>query len=260
MKTGRVVLLIAVTAFACASPAAADTVHPASASLVVGGSSYAFTPRETSPGTFVVGQGVIAAENFRAELAAVPGADRSVSYSLAVTNFLSTPASYALTLAIPVDPVIPTDPITPTDPILPPTVSASIVGTLTDVAADGVFLSPSGANDLQTSFVGPRLTNIGVDVGDGFSAGPTNEPTTYAWGPAGTGPRAGPVGRWDELLVRTRFTPSANDRASVTGFARIVPDQPVPLPPAAWGGLALLAGTGLARRLRHRRHAAAVAA
>src|SRR5262245_30411006 len=85
--------------------------------------------------------------------------DPAITYSLTVTD-AGAPSDFSFLLSTP---IVPTGPDT--------SVSAFVIGELTDATGEGVALTPSGSK-LQEGSVGNPLTPMGVDVGDGASYPP----------------------------------------------------------------------------------------
>lgn len=175
---------------------------------------------------------------FSVFLTGVLDPDPSIAYALTVTDFgASTTFSFQFGT-----PIVPTG--------SPNVVAASLSGTLTDTTGNGVALTPVGST-VQTAAVNTS-TNLGVDLGTAAShSGTTQPPLSYAYGPFGAGPIAGPgPGPWTSLFVHTVFTLSGDgDLASLAGSASINElSQPVPEP-----GLMALMAVGLGVMLGHRR-------
>jgi len=167
-------------------------------------------------------------------------ASGSIAYGIAVVDF-GAPSVFGFSF------VVPTVSIGS-----PNVVNASIAGGLTDFSGDGVSMNPIGAN-IQSSWVGMPLTNMGVDVGPAFAGGTGIPGAFFSYGPYVGGPQPGPgPGPWTLLGVDAFFGLSGNgDIAALTGFSSIEESTaPVPEPASL-----LLLGTGLigAAVLRKRR-------
>lgn len=167
--------------------------------------------------------------------------DPYITYGIAVSDF-GAPSAFGFFF---------TTPIVPTGS--PNTVRSSISGALTDVAGDGVWLTPTLADadgdtvaELQTSDLTAPVTNMGVDVGPAvmFPAAPS---ATYPFGAFTAGPQPGPgPGPWTGLQASLGFMLSGgSDFAVITGLAEIVA---VPEPGVA--SLVAIACCGLVRRRR----------
>jgi len=136
--------------------------------------------------------------------------DPSISYAIGVTDF-GAPSIFGFLFGTP---IVPTGPAT--------TVTASIVGGLTDFTGDGVSLSPTAAK-VQTSSVGFPITPMGVDVGDPAVHGPGAPGALYPYGSFADGPDPGPSGMWTFLSTSSTFSlTGGGDSAALTGFASVV--------------------------------------
>ena len=177
------------------------------------------------------------------EISATMDEDPFISYGISVID-IGAPSVFGFTF---------TTPIVPTG--APNTVTASLVGGMTDPTGDGVSITPALPDadgdllaELQAARVGiaTPTTNMGVDVGLAFSgpAGPPgalhNYPATVA------GPQAGPgPGPWDVLQAELSFAGSGgSDIYAMTGFASIdfVPE------PSSAALLLIAAAAALPRR------------
>ena len=141
-------------------------------------------------------------------------------------------------------------PIVPTGS--PNVAKGSVVVGLTDFTGDGVSLTPTAAS-LQVSAVGLPVTNLGVDVGLAFAAGPGSPGSSYAYGSFASGPIPGPgPGPWTTLRTSANFTLSGGgDIASLTGFASIDPavvPEPASFSLIALGAVALAAFRGRSKK------------
>lgn len=130
----------------------------------------------------------------------------------------------------------------------PATVVGSIVGGLTDFRGDGVALGLfQNLATVQRSFagVGSPTDNLGVDVGNAFSAGAGSAGSLYNYG-AFASPVTPGAGGWDVLNIKVDFTLSGgSDIAVLTGYTDI---KVVPTP----GALALAGVSGLIATRRRR--------
>lgn len=137
--------------------------------------------------------------------------DPSIAYGIAAID-LGAPSLFGFFFFTP---IVPTG--------SPNTVTASIVGGLTDFTGDGIAIVPTIGGTLQRSYVTAPATSMGVDVGPGFAAGAGPPGSFYAYGPHVAGPMAGPgPGPWTGLGVDLTFGLSGGgDIAVLTGFASI---------------------------------------
>lgn len=164
---------------------------------------------------------VLETSEFKVELTGFLDPDPSIAYGIAVTDF-GAPSTFGFLFGTP---IVATG--------SPNTVTASIVGGLTDFTGNGVSLTPTGVFT-QTSSVGMPLTGMGVDVGGAFSAGPGAAGALYSYGAFSAGPALGPgPGPWTFLTISASFGLSGDgDIASLTGFASIeeggIPTVPEP--------------------------------
>jgi hypothetical protein len=128
--------------------------------------------------------------------------------------------------------------------------SASLSGSLTDSTGDGVSITPTGPT-LQESEVGFPLTNMGLDMGAAFAAGPGLPLSVYAYGPYSVASTPGPgPGPWTFLTIATGFGLSGGgDSASLAGFTSIDPAPRVP-EPASLSLIAMALGGALVARRR----------
>jgi len=166
---------------------------------------------------------------------------RSVAYGIAATA-QNGPENFSFTFQGPIS----------IEPNVPNTVTASIVGGLTDFTGDGVSFTPTAGPKVQRSYLYNPYTGMGVDVGDAYSHGPGTPGALYAYNPGLAGPIPGPVGAWTDMELNLDFQLSGNgDIAAMTGYARI---DPIPEPAtAALLGLGL-AVAGLIQHRRRRAH------
>ena len=82
--------------------------------------------------------------------------------------------------------------------------------------------------------------NAGVDVGASQTFSGGGSAFTYTYGPINLPLQTGPLGTWAQMQTVTRFSlTGGGDRATLTGFAEIVP---VP-EPQEW--MMMLAGLGV---------------
>jgi len=177
----------------------------------------------------------------RVQISGALNPEPSIAYGVAVIDF-GAPSSFAFLFSTPIVPVV-----------APSVVTASLVGGLTDFTGDGLAITPTAAF-MQVSEVGLPLTNMGVDVGAAFAAGPGAPGAFYAYGPFAAGPQGGPgPGPWTSLQVTLAFGLSGGgDVASLTGFASIN-NAPVPEPGALLLLGSALAGLGAVAAWRSRR-------
>lgn len=189
----------------------------------------------TIPGVSLGGEN----DGWAVEISGRLNPDPSIAYGIAVVDF-GAPSVFGFFFGTP---IVPTS--------APNLVSGSLVGGLTDVAGDGVSLTPAPGPLVQSSSVSFPFTAMGVDVGAPFAAGPASPGALYAYGPFSAGPLAGPgPGPWTFLSVSTGFGLSGGgDVAALTGFAEITP-VPEVNGGAVAGGVALLAGLVLRQRRR----------
>lgn len=127
-------------------------------------------------------------------------------------------------------------------------VYADIAGGLTGRGGSTAAISPFGINTVIQQFqlsadMGNSFVNAGVDVGPAASAVGTGTYGTFA-----SNTIAGPTGQtWNYMQLTSKFTLSANSRASLVGFASVTP---VPEPES---DALLLAGLGLVGFMARRR-------
>ncbi len=168
--------------------------------------------------------------------------DPSIAWGISVTDF-GAPSSFSFTF---------TSPIVPTSS--PTTVTASLTGGMTDNTGNGISMTPTQANldgdlflELQTSAtgIGGPTTNMGVDVGTGFSAPAGLPGALHNYLSQVAGPQLGPSGGPFDVLSSTfAFLGSGDgDIYSMTGFASI---ETVPEPGMI--GLMMLVAPVLVRR------------
>jgi len=144
--------------------------------------------------------------------------DPMISYGITVTDF-GTPSSFGFFFSSPIA-------LGPG----PTTVSASVVGGLTDFTGNGVKIVPTLADadgdtipELQVNTAG-LTTNLGVDVGPLNVHVPGAAGSFYSYGPYAAGPQPGPAGPFGTLDITLGFSLSGSgDIASLTGSASIVP-------------------------------------
>jgi len=163
--------------------------------------------------------------------------DPQIIYGIATTNFTNATANFAFGFS---------DSFSTLSG--PNTVYGSYSGSVTDGAGDGVSLQPTAAKMQLSDLNG---IDMGVDVGNGFTAGPGNPGESYDAGFDSRGPQAGPVGNWTQLGTDLSFTlTGGDDVATLNGSSTVYPVNPVPEPGTAMClGLAM-AGVGLLRRRR----------
>ena len=227
--------------------AQAAVITGPSATLTAGGETFQVPLIRTEKG-WVIGEGenegepswTIRTDEFEVMLSGELNPDPSIAYGIAAVDF-GAPTAFLFGFFTP---IVPTG--------APNTVTGSIVGGLTDFTGDGVSLTPLAATT-QVSEVQAAATNMGVDVGAAFAAGPAAPGSFYGYGPFASGPKPGPgPGPWTAMLVTTGFTLSGNgDIAALTGFSSIVEDV-VP-EPLTLGLLGL--GLGAVVYVRRRRRA-----
>jgi hypothetical protein len=127
-------------------------------------------------------------------------------------------------------------------------VYADVAGGLTGKGGSTAAISPFGTNTAIQQFqlsadMGNSFVNAGVDVGPAASSVGTG---TY--GAFASNTIAGPTGQtWNYMQLTSKFTLSANSRASLVGFASVTP---VPEPESY---AMLLAGLGLVGFMTRRR-------
>jgi hypothetical protein len=127
-------------------------------------------------------------------------------------------------------------------------VYADIAGGLTAKGTGTATISPFGASSAIQKFElssdnGFSFVNAGVDIGPAASSSGTSTYGTYA-----SNTVAGPVGQtWNYMQLTSKFSLSANTRASLVGFASITP---VPEPD---NYAMILAGLGLMGFMSRRR-------
>jgi hypothetical protein len=208
--------------------------------LTVDGSDQIPIPFEPSEKGWTIPSVSLGSENdgWMVEIGGTLNPDPSIAYGIAVTDF-GAPSVFGFFFGVP---IVPTG--------SPNLVSGSLVGGLTDLTGDGVSLTPTGLL-VQTSDLSAPLTTMGVDVGAPFVVGAGSPGAFYAYGPFSAGPTPGPgPGPWTFLSVSTGFGLSGGgDVAALTGFAEIVP-VPEVSGGAITGGVALLAGLALRRKMR----------
>ena len=198
-------------------------------------------------GTFFLDKFEYATSDYRIRLSDVLlDPDPSISYVLAVADF-GAPSAFSISF---LTPIVPTG--------APNEVNAWIGGGLLDLTGNGIALTPTHSA-LQVSMLGTPLpaTNMGVDVGQAFAAGPRDRSSLYAYGLYSSGLIPGPgPGPWTGLGASIAFQFSGGgDMAALAGHVGIQETiVPVPAPSsAALVGLGLLGG--LAGWLRRRRTA-----
>lgn len=115
-------------------------------------------------------------------------------------------------------------------------VRASVSGGTTDATGDGVSITPApnrnqdanNGNELQLFLLNNSnnfsasgsYINAGVDVGGAETDG--GPPNSFTYGAYAEGPIAGPLGSWNFMQTRTRFTLTGNgDSAVINGYANI---------------------------------------
>lgn len=167
--------------------------------------------------------------------------DPSILYGISVTDF-GAPSAFGFFFA---SPIVPTG--------TPNTVRSSLSGALTDATGNGVSITPTLPDvdgdslfELQTSDLTAPVTNMGIDVGAGFTSGPGPSGALFVLGPFSVGPVAGPgPGPWTGLQATLGFTLSGgNDVASINGFVEILP---IP-EPSSLALAAIVAAAALVRR------------
>lgn len=157
---------------------------------------------------------VIETADYQINISGTLDPDPSIAYAIGIVDF-GAPSIFGFLFGTP---IVPTGPGT--------TVSASIVGGLTDFTGDGVSLTPTGPK-VQTSSVGFPSTSMGVDVGDPAIHGPGPAGAFYTYGAFADGPDPGPVGAWTFLTTSSMFALSGGgDAAALTGFASVVTSVP----------------------------------
>lgn len=164
--------------------------------------------------------------------------DPDLSYAFSAVNNNATSQTYTFAVG---------------EAILPPVgtannVYADIAGGLTAKGGGVATISPFGTNTAIQQFqlsadMGASFVNAGVDVGPVASAIGTGTYGTFA-----SNTIAGPAGQtWNYMQLTSKFTLSANSRASLVGFASITP---VPEPESY---AMFLAGLGLMGLMARRR-------
>ena len=188
----------------------------------------------------------------------VPSAELSnvdpiVAYGLQVVNNGSTAATFQRITTAPILPVI----TGATE------VRAGISGSVFDLTGNGAAITPQtnvpqdpdGIQEMQVfrlrSTVGSGAwTNAGVDVGAAQTFAGGGSAFTYTYGPTNLALQAGPTGTWAQMQTVTRFSLTGDgDRATLTGFAEILP---VPEPgeyAMMLAGLAVVACVARRRRI-----------
>lgn len=191
-------------------------------------------------------------------LTAIPSnVDPIISYGLQVVNNGANVATFQR---------INTSPILPT--LSGPTqVRAGLSGSVSDIGGGGVTITPNqqaavgqdpdGIAEMQVfrlrQTVGSGAwTNAGVDVGAAQTFSGGGAPFTYTYGPTNLPYQAGPTAAtsWAQMQTVTRFSlTGGGDRATLVGFAEILP---VPEPgeyALMLAGLAVVAGVARRRRI-----------
>lgn len=229
MRTFRIAFAAAVLlAGLWAVPASANDIGRPTAAMTSDGQQFNIPLTQLSKGWAIGDQfqndeyfWAIETQEFSVRLSGMLDPDPSIAYGIAVVDF-GLPSVFGFAF---LTPIVPTG--------TPNSVTGSIVGGLTDFTGNGMSLTPTGAT-AQTSSVALPFTNMGVDVGGPFVAGPGAPGSFYAYGPFAAGPIAGPgPGPWTALSATVGFTLSGDsDVAALTGFSSIVPAA-IPEPASA---------------------------
>lgn len=151
--------------------------------------------------------------------------DPFINYSFSVKNNSSKTITFDRVFNAPVSPRIDSA----------NQVRATIAAKLTDATGDGVALTPAsdsgvaqdndGIPEIQILRLHSSATdswaNAGVDVGP--SARFNGGAGAYNYGTFSSGPVSGPIGDWNRMQIRDRFSLSGNgDTAAFSGYAEIL--------------------------------------
>lgn len=187
--------------------------------------------------------------------------DPYINYAMAVKNTSAGSLIFNQSVIAPVSPTLSGANL----------VKASVSGGLTDATGNGVRINPAprsgipqdgdGTDELQLFLLssdGLTWSNAGVDVG--LPETEAGAPNSYTYGVYHDGyltPVGGPIGAWNWMQLRTRFSLTGNDdTAAINGYAFITADTPGPQPVPEADSYAFLAiGMGLVGLLARRRSA-----